>query len=306
MPASLLQKLIRTKRIKVNGKRAHNAQILQPKDTIDLFIRDEFVAHIDNPDFSFMSAGNTLDIIYEDRNILLVNKTPGLVVHEDKEKSSDTLIARIQRYLFEKGEFDPENEHAFSPALCNRIDRNTGGLVIAAKDAQTLRVVNSLIRDHLINKKYLCLIHGILSPSSGTLQHYLQKNSENNLVTVFTTPSPGTKKALMHYRTISSKGPYSLLEVELITGRTHQIRAQLACIGHSLVGDAKYGIQKNNRETGYRFQALYAYRLSIHADTKAEHLMYLNDKVFEVKKVWFREEFEAGMVGNKKLCPDRS
>ncbi len=161
-----------------------------------------------------------------------------------------------------------------------------------------------MIRDHLINKKYLCLVHGILTPSSGALQHYLQKNSDNNSVAVYTAPRPGTKKALMRYRTISSKGPYSLLEVELITGRTHQIRAQLAFIGHPLVGDAKYGIQKNNRETGYRFQALYAYRLSVQADTKAQHLDYLNNKVFEVNKVWFREEFEAGMVGNKKLFPD--
>jgi 23S rRNA pseudouridine955/2504/2580 synthase len=235
MPASLLQKYIRTKRIKVNGKRAKNSQILSNGDCIELFIRDEFVLPFENPALTFMASKNNLDVLYEDKHLLLVNKAPGLVVHEDQDKSPDTLIARIQRYLFEKGEYSPENEQSFSPALCNRIDRNTGGIVIAAKDAPTLRVVNELIRNHLIKKKYLCLVHGIPSPLAGTLKNYLLKDSERNRVAVYNTPVKGAKMSETFYKTLSSKGNYSLVEVELITGRTHQIRAQFAQFGYPLV-----------------------------------------------------------------------
>ena len=302
MPASLLQKYIRTKRIKVNGKRAQNSQILLKGDCIELFIRDEFVLPFENPALTFMASKNNLDVLYEDKHLLLVNKAPGLVVHEDQDKSPDTLIARIQRYLFEKGEYSPENEHSFSPALCNRIDRNTGGIVIAAKDASTLRVINELIRNHLIKKKYLCLVHGIPSPLTGTLKNYLLKDCERNRVAVYNTPTEGAKRSATFYKTLSSKGNYSLIEVELITGRTHQIRAQFAHFGYPLVGDTKYGLQKSNRDIGYRYQALYAYQLSIHAAEEAQHLSYLNKTVFEVPNVWFREEYEAGMIGKLKIA----
>ncbi|MPM81890.1 hypothetical protein SDC9_128947 [bioreactor metagenome] len=202
------------------------------------------------------------------------------------------MIARIQRYLYEKKEYNPTAENTFAPALCNRIDRNTGGIVIAAKNAATLRVVNALIRDRLIEKYYLCVIHGNISPKNGTIKSYLLKDEAQNRVEVFSVPKPGAKTAVTNYRTIKQNEQYSLLEIELLTGRTHQIRAQLSSLGHPLLGDTKYGTAKQNKGTGFKFQALYAYRLKFCAGEQAEHLQYLNNRLFEVQDVSFLSLFQ--------------
>lgn len=287
LPASLLQRYIRIKRIKINNKRAENATVLLPGDTVELYINDEFFPPEDSSALSFLAARQQLAVVYEDENILLADKEPGLVVHEDDSGERDTLIARIQRYLYEKKEYDPAAENSFTPALCNRIDRNTGGIVIAAKNAATLRVVNALIRDRLIEKYYLCVVHGHISPQSGTIKSYLLKDEQQNRVEVFSAPRPGAKTAVTRYRTIKQNGRYSLLEIELLTGRTHQIRAQMSSIGHPLLGDTKYGTAKQNQGTGFKFQALYAYRLKFCAGECAEHLKYLNGRLFEVENVPF-------------------
>lgn len=291
LPSSLLQRYIRIKRIKVNNKRAENATILMRGDTVDLYVNDEFFPPEESSAFSFLAAQQKLSIVYEDENILLVDKEPGLVVHEDDTGERDTLIARIQRYLYEKKEYNPTAENTFAPALCNRIDRNTGGIVIAAKNAATLRVVNALIHDRLIEKYYLCVIHGNISPKNGTIKSYLLKDEAQNRVEVFSVPKPGAKTAVTNYRTIKQNERYSLLEIELLTGRTHQIRAQLSSLGHPLLGDTKYGTAKQNKGTGFKFQALYAYRLKFCADEQAEHLQYLNNRLFEVQNISFLSIF---------------
>lgn len=291
LPAALMQRYIRIKRIKVNNKRAENATVLTPGDTVALYINDEFFPPDESSAFAFMAAQQKLTVVYEDENILLADKEPGLVVHEDSSGDRDTLIARIQRYLYEKKEYDPAAENSFAPALCNRIDRNTGGIVIAAKNAVTLRVVNALIRDRLIEKYYLCVVHGRISPPSGTIKSYLQKDEEQNRVSVFSAPRPGAKTAVTQYRVLKENGRYSLLEIELLTGRTHQIRAQMSSIGHPLLGDTKYGTAKQNKGTGFKFQALYAYRLIFSAGEQAEHLQYLNGRLFEVHDVPFLSMF---------------
>lgn len=292
LPSSLLQRYIRIKRIKVNNKRAENATILMRGDTVDLYVNDEFFPPEESSAFSFLAAQQKLSIVYEDEHILLVDKEPGLVVHEDDTGERDTLIARIQRYLYEKKEYNPTAENTFAPALCNRIDRNTGGIVIAAKNAATLRVVNALIRDRLIEKYYLCVIHGNISPKNGTIKSYLLKDEAQNRVEVFSVPKPGAKTAVTNYRTIKQNEQYSLLEIELLTGRTHQIRAQLSSLGHPLLGDTKYGTAKQNKGTGFKFQALYAYRLKFCAGEQAEHLQYLNNRLFEVQDVSFLSLFQ--------------
>lgn len=297
LPPSLMQRYIRLKRIKINNRRAENSSILLTGDLVELYINDEFFPQTGEQNHGFLSCRKDINILYEDENILLIDKEPGLVVHEDDSGETDTLINRIKRYLFEKKEYDPENENSFVPALCNRIDRNTGGIVIAAKNAATLRVMNELIRDRLVKKYYLCVVHGKISPKSATLKSFMLKNEEEKRVRVFSSPKPNAKTALTKYRVIKQNDRFSLLEIELLTGRTHQIRAQMSFIGHPLLGDTKYGTIKQNRGTGFSHQALYSYKLKFEASDKMLHLSYLNEKVFEVKSVPF-----SNILEDKRFC----
>ncbi len=281
LPPSLLYKSIRLKRIKRNGKRCDGADILQEGDVLSLYINDEFFT-APAEEYDFMQALPKLTVIYEDTNILLADKEPGLLVHEDSRQTADTLINRIRRYLYEKGEYRPDKEQSFAPALCNRIDRNTGGLVIAAKNAESLRVLNEKIRLREIRKFYLCLTEGKPQPEEGTLVHYLEKDGDQNKVFLSDRPTPRGKKIITHYRVIRSDGGHSLLEVELETGRSHQIRAQMAYIGHPLVGDKKYGAKEPAK-----YHALYSYKLRFAFKSSAGILDYLNGREFQAERVWF-------------------
>lgn len=286
LPRSLLQKYIRIKRIKRNGKRCAPDEILKEGDLMELYLNDEFFGEGDK-DFLFLKAPAQLVIVYEDENILLVDKKPGLVVHEDDNNEADTLINRILHYLYNSGSYNPSEENSFVPALCNRLDRNTGGIVIAAKTSEALRVMNQKIKDRELTKLYLCLVHGEPKPPSALLKDFLLKDSQQNQVKIYKSPVPGGKTVLTQYKTLKTNGDYSLLEVNLQTGRTHQIRAHLAFHGNPLVGDSKYGHNKDNRESGFRFQALCAYKLAFHFTTDSGSLAYLNGKDFTVQKVDF-------------------
>ncbi len=289
LPTSMMYKLIRTKKIKVNRKRAEEKQILHEGDEIQLFIREEF---FDSPEKDMGALGRIkpkLNIVYEDENILLLNKRPGVLVHEDTAASENTLIMHVKAYLYQKGEYDPDREQSFAPALCNRIDRNTGGIVIAAKTAEALRVMNEKIRENQISKFYLCLVRGIPKKREATLYAYLRKNSADNMVEVREAPFPGAKRIITGYRVLETRGDQALLEVELVTGRTHQIRAQMAAIGHPLVGDGKYGVNRNEKREGYKYQALYAYRLQFERTEEENALSYLEGKSFSLDRgeIWF-------------------
>ncbi len=292
LPASLLQRSIRLKRIKVNRKRAQNAQLLCEGDIVEAYLNDEFFSTKENGPLPFLAARGPIRVVYEDENLLLCDKEPGLVVHEDESGSPDTLIARIQKYLYEKKEYRPEEESSFAPALCNRIDRNTGGIVIAAKNASTLRVMNVLLKERLLDKYYLCIVHGRLSPARGILKHFLRRDETKKRVYVFDSPQKDARTALTKYQVLRENERFSLVEVELLTGRTHQIRAQMAHIGHPLLGDSKYGLARENKDTGWRYQALYSYRLVFSAGERAEHLAYLNGKEFRVDHVPFEQDFD--------------
>lgn len=293
MPKSLMYKGIRTKKIKVNRKRAEIGYILEEGDTVELFISEEFFS--DNAsDNAFMKLTPKLDIVYEDENIMLLDKRPGLIVHSDDEEDVNTLISHVKAYLYRKGEYNPEDEQSFAPALCNRIDRNTGGIVIAAKNAEALRIMNEKIRNDELSKFYLAAVHGHMPKKADTLHGYLRKNQANNIVDISTVKKPGYKEIITKYRVLDENNSLSLVEVELVTGRTHQIRAHFSSIGHPLLGDGKYGVNRDDKKLGYKFQALYAFRLEFHFRTDSGALSYLNGKSFSIdkSKIWFLEEFE--------------
>lgn len=296
LPQSMLYKGIRTKHIKRNGKRCEIAERLVEGDEITLYLKDELLAEAPKQ-YPFLKASPKLNVLYEDKQIILVDKPAGLIVHSDDAHYGDTLIDRIQRYLFEKGEYRPEEENAFAPALANRIDRNTGGIVIAAKTAEALRQLNQLIKDREIDKFYLCILHGRLKKKEGLLEGYLEKDSEKNKVFIHSRPIPGGKTIRTKYRIIGERQQFSLAEVELLTGRTHQIRAHFASIGHPLAGDGKYGANAINRACGYKTQALYSYKLIFHIKDAQSPLAYLDGKCLEVPFVWFVEDFYNGVFG---------
>ena len=290
LPASLAQKYIRLKRIKCNGGRAQRDLRLQAGDVLQLYINDEF---FDKPreDNAFLTvAVPKLNILYEDDHILLVDKRPGLAVHpHDGAEYGKTLIDHIQAYLYQKREWRPREENSFTPALCNRIDRNTGGIVIAAKTAEALRVMNQKIKDRELDKRYLAIVEGVPQPKTGSLKGYLFKDAKKNRVFVTDTPQTGSKSCQTNYRVLQSRNGLSLVECELITGRTHQIRAQFAHAGHPLLGDGKYG--KLDKRYDRTDQALYSYKLTFTFSTPAGELEYLNGRSFRVEQVDFVKEY---------------
>lgn len=292
LPQAMMYKSIRKKDIKLNGKRCEISTRLQEGDRLTMYLKDEFFQTAPK-EYDFLKAPLKLEIVYEDENLLLLDKKPGLIVHPDETYHFDSLIARVQHYLYQKGEYNPEAENAFAPALINRIDRNTGGIVMAAKNAETLRIMNQKVKDRELQKRYLCIVYGRMEQPEALLTGYLEKNEAQNRVYISQKPSPGAKSIRTRYRVLEEKSKFSLLEVELLTGRTHQIRAHLASVGHPLAGDGKYGTNAVNRETGFRFQALYSYKLKFTFTTPAGILEYLNGREATAKEVWFLKEFEA-------------
>jgi len=291
LPDSLLQKYIRLKRIKVNGKGAHRDDKVKTGDILQLYINDEFFETPTEVNAYLKVSAPKLSVVYEDENILLVDKKPGVLCHSAGEWTYDTLIANIQAYVYQKGEWNPRAENAFAPALCNRIDRNTGGIVIAAKNAEALRIMNEKIRQREIDKYYLCAVHGRPSPKEGTLRGFIFKDASKNQVYVKKQSCPGAKEAITEYRTLRTKDGLSLVECRLMTGRTHQIRAQMAANGTPLLGDGKYGAERINREYGEKYQALYSYRLKFAFKEDAGVLNYLAGQSFSVESVEFAKKY---------------
>ncbi|NLZ37969.1 MAG: RluA family pseudouridine synthase [Clostridiales bacterium] len=282
LPPPLMYRLIRQKKIKVNGKRTEISYRLIKGDKVAIWTREDFSSDSAS-DNSWMFITPKLDIVYENNDVIVCDKRPGMLCHSDDSGDGDTLINNIKAYLYQKGDYKPEFENSFAPALCNRIDRNTGGLVIAAKTAASLRHISEEFREGRIVKKYLCAAHGIFREKQATLRDYLVKDSDTNTVSIYKDKPDmrDVKTIITQYRVLSENNGLSLLEVNLLTGRTHQIRAHLAFYSHPLLGDGKYGKNKEDRRLGYKYQALYSYYLEF------------DDIICEAdrSKIWFIELF---------------
>ncbi len=266
LPKSMLYKGLRKKCVRLNGKHEKDGAVfVSAGDVVTLYFADEFF----ETDKSFKYVKPTFKVAYEDENILVVDKPVGVLSHADDNGSGDTLIDMVKSYLYDKGEYSPENEQTFKPALCNRLDRNTGGLVIGAKNAKALREVNDSIKNRQIKKFYTAVVEGDL-PDSGHLEDKLVRTDK------VTKVSENGKSASLDYRVLTRKNGMSLVSIELHTGRTHQIRTQFANIGCPLAGDTKYG------GAGQSFrQALYSTKLVLGFSDESS-LSYLNGKEIEV------------------------
>ena len=291
MPKSLMYKYIRTKYIKINNKRCEISTMLKEGDILKLFIKDEFFEdeNVNTENYDFLKAPVKLDIIYEDENIILINKKPGLIVHPDEKYHFDSLNSRVLHNLYEKKEYNPKDEKAFAPALVNRIDRNTGGIVIAAKNAESLRTLNAKMKTREFTKLYLCMVQGKLKTKEGILGGYLTKDEKKNKVTIQKKSTDNSKPVKTKYKVIKEIKGNSLVEIDLLTGRTHQIRAHMASIGHPLLGDSKYGYKRKGDNDIYKYQALYSYKITFNFESDGGIVEYLNGKSFEVnlKDIWF-------------------
>lgn len=270
MPQSMLYKSLRKNCVRVNGRHIKDGKyMLRAGDELKLYFKEEFF----DAQSGFEAGNADIDVVYEDENIILINKERGIVVHSDDKGTEDTLLKRMQSYLYKKGEYTPESEHSFAPAFANRLDRNTSGIIIGVKNAAALRIINEKIRNREIKKLYLCVAEGRME-ESGYLTAYLTRGEKK--VSVTDTETANSKNIKTKYTVIASDGDKSLVEVELETGRTHQIRAQMAHIGHPLCGDRKYGSRRGGA------MMLASYKLRFDFRTDAGILNYLRGREFQI------------------------
>lgn len=291
LPASLMHKSFRNRRVKVNGRRAAEDYRLAAGDLIELYLKDEFFP-AKGPLSSQPAPAPppALEILYEDGQIALLKKPAGLLCHSDRTGDT-TLVDGFVAYLEKKGEYSPAGGSPFRPALCNRLDRGTAGIVAAAKTYAALRDMAGLIRSGLVDKQYRCITKG--RPPEGVQTAYLQKEEGPNRVRVFRRPATGRREIRTGVRVLREAGELCLCEVTLYTGRTHQIRAHLAFLGHPLLGDRKYGDpQFNSRYPRQKNQALCAFRLAFAAELPAQNtLHYLAGKSFALEGCGFEGYF---------------
>ena len=291
MPRSMMYKAFRNKRIKVNGKRAEPDTRLHQNDLIELYINDEFFpAGAAAPAKKPPRRQPPVTVIYEDGNIAVLYKPAHLLCHSDRSGDAH-LVDAFAAYLQAKGEYDPHAEQRFAPAICNRLDRGTEGLVIAAKSYAALRDMNAIIRDNQMKKEYLTITVG--TPPAGRHIAWLQHSEKNNKVRIHAREAEGYKQIITEVTPIRQNGPFTLCRIGLITGRTHQIRAHLAYLGHPVLGDIKYGNRKMNERTGLKTQALCAQRLTFDRIPQDNILHELSGRVIKLDDPAIVRQFDA-------------
>ena len=273
-PTSLLYKSFRNKRVKVNGKKAAPEYRLQAGDLIELYINDEFfppegAKPVQKAAPKKQPNQPKVTVIYEDENLAVLYKPTHLLCHSDRTGDAN-LVDAFTQYLTQKGEYDPHGENRFKPGICNRLDRGTEGLVIAAKNYAALRDMNEIIRTDLLKKEYYTITVGI--PQSGRFTAW---------------------QIITDVDVLRTAGPFALCKIGLVTGRTHQIRAHLAYLGKPVLGDIKYGNRKMNERTGTKTQALCAVRISFLDVPEENTLHYLSGKVIKLKDPQILQQFDA-------------
>lgn len=276
VPLSKIFKALRKGDVRVNGSKQKENYSLQINDVIEIkYIQSTK----EDPKEKFIKVNASgMKITYEDSNILIVEKWPNILIHPDEKGKEASLTDYVLSYLNEKGDYLPENEITFTPAPCNRLDRNTSGIVIFGKNFEALRTMNEMIREGNVEKYYNALVKGKIK--DGLYKGYIHKNEEANISKIYDEKVSDSKEIAMEVKTIRTNGAYSLLEIDLITGRSHQIRAHLSHLGAPIIGDNKYGDRKLNSFFANKFgldcQFLYAYKL-IFRNTP-DKLEYLNNK----------------------------
>lgn len=303
LPMGLMQKFIRLKRVKINGKAAQRDTRLAEGDVLQLYLNDEYFEKPRSIDPFLSKLHPRLSIVFENEHVLLVDKRPGLITHPDEHEKVNTLLTHARAYLYQKGEYDSMTPGAFAPALCNRIDRFTGGIVILAKTEQAMHILNRKIREREVEKRYLCIVHGRVNPPSGLLDNAILKQQGQKRVTVLDHDVPDAQRAQTRYRTLACRDGLSLMECELLTGRTHQIRAQFAHLRHPLLGDNQYGDPRLDKRYHRHYQALYAYRLDFRFTSDAGVLAPLNGRSWQVNDVAFVREYFPEFAADPLLSP---
>ena len=283
IPYSLINKIIRKKEVKINGVRAHHGYKLLLNEQIQIFINDKTIEELKK---QYYRSSNEFRILYEDENIILVDKKQGVLCHEDENGKSQTLISSVHDYIV-----NTVSNIQYLPELCNRIDRNTGGIVIIAKNPVSKKILDEKIKDHEIQKYYLCVVEGIFDKKNGRIENQIFKDSVKKISYIVEKKEKKTRTAITEYRVLACNKNISLLECKLITGRMHQIRAQLANMGHSIIGDLKYGNKILNKTYGEKKQLLYSYKLEFNFTTDAGKLNYLKSKSFTLPNIRFLEKY---------------
>lgn len=280
-PKSFIYKMLRKKNIKCNGKKAEGSEILAAGDLLQIYLSDDTIDNFKQA-IEIVAVKRTFDIVYEDENILICNKPMGLLVQGDSTEDKNTLVDQVIYYLYQSEQYKPDSENGFKPAICNRLDRNTSGIVLAGKNLVAVQNINKAIHDNMTDKFYLTIVKGTIT-KPGELVDYHIKDSTTNQVTITKDYVEGSKKIITRYTPIKTNGEYTLIEIELVTGKTHQIRAHLQSIGHPIIGDSKYGQPNINQffrqKYGLQHQFLHAYRF-VWKDNLSS-MNYLYDKTFE-------------------------
>lgn len=271
---SFFMKALRTKKIKVNGKKMEPSYRLMEGDAVRSFVLE-------------IKKSRPVDILYEDENLLAVNKPAGLLSLDVTGRTEDTMLDRVNSLLAERGEKTAYPVH--------RIDFNTSGILLLAKNGRAGEILDRMIKERKIRKSYLCVVKGRPSPDKGRLENQLFKDAKKNRVYVAEHTVKGSKTAITDYRVVASRNGLSLVECHLLTGRTHQIRCQMAHAGHPLLGDDKYGSKEWNREKGERRQLLSSYKTTFDFGEEGSLLSYLSGKIIRLSRVPFVEKYFKGV-----------
>jgi len=280
-PKSFIYKMLRKKNITLDGKKAAGNELLKKGNEVALFLSDETIAKFSKAKQVSETAGS-INILFEDDNIILINKEVGVLSQPDSDSSGDSVVERLVKYLKDRGEYSPSDISAFAPVVCNRLDRNTSGIVICAKNLVSAREISTGLKERTIEKYYTAIVAGCLS-GTGVIKMYYLKNSETNEAIILNKPIKDAKEIITEYESVKATDRYSILKMKLVTGKSHQIRAALANMGHPVLGDGKYGNYEINGMLRRRFNIKYQL---LHAESIAfgecqDKLGYLSGKKFE-------------------------